>query len=48
MTAPLLEVDGLSAGYGEVPVLSQIKLTVSAGEMAALPSVFVGCPVMAS
>lgn len=36
MTAPLLEVDGLSAGYGEVPVLSQIKLTVNAGEIVTL------------
>ncbi len=36
MTAPLLEVEGLSAGYGEVPVLSQIKLTVNAGEIVTL------------
>ena len=36
MTAPLLEVDGLSAGYGEVPVLAQIKLTVNSGEIVTL------------
>jgi branched-chain amino acid transport system ATP-binding protein len=36
MTAPLLEVDGLSAGYGEVPVLAQIELTVNAGEIVTL------------
>lgn len=36
MTAPLLEIAGLSAGYGEVPVLSDIRLTVNAGEIVTL------------
>ena len=36
MTAPLLEVEDLSAGYGEVPVLSGIKLAVNAGEIVTL------------
>jgi branched-chain amino acid transport system ATP-binding protein len=36
VTAPLLEIDGLSAGYGEVPVLSGIKLVVNAGEIVTL------------
>jgi branched-chain amino acid transport system ATP-binding protein len=35
-TAPLLEVDDLSAGYGEVPVLAQIRLAVNAGEIVTL------------
>jgi branched-chain amino acid transport system ATP-binding protein len=34
--APLLEVADLSAGYGEVPVLSQIALRVDAGEIVTL------------
>ena len=36
MSAPLLEIEGLSAGYGEVPVLSGIKLRVDAGEIVTL------------
>ena len=36
MTAPLLEIEDLSAGYGEVPVLSQIKLRVHKGEIVTL------------
>ena len=36
MSAPLLEVEDLSAGYGEVPVLSGIKLAVNAGEIVTL------------
>ena len=33
---PLLEVSGLSAGYGKIGVLSGIDLTVGAGEIVAL------------
>jgi len=36
VTAPLLEIEDLSAGYGEVPVLSQIKLRVHKGEIVTL------------
>src|SRR5207248_5018498 len=36
MNAALLEIEGLSAGYGEVPVLSGIKLVVNAGEIVTL------------
>jgi branched-chain amino acid transport system ATP-binding protein len=32
----LLEVEGLSAGYGEVPVLFDVSLTVAHGEIVAL------------
>lgn len=35
-TAPLLKVDGLSAGYGEMPVLREITLEVYPAEMVAL------------
>ena len=35
-TAPLLEIGELSAGYGEVPVLSQIALRVDPGEIVTL------------
>ena len=35
MTA-VLELDGLSAGYGQVPVVRNLDLTVSAGEVVAL------------
>jgi branched-chain amino acid transport system ATP-binding protein len=34
--APLLEVEGLGAGYGEAPVLFDVSLTVSRGEIVAL------------
>jgi branched-chain amino acid transport system ATP-binding protein len=33
---PLLEIAGLSAGYGEVPVLFDVGLAVNAGEIVAL------------
>jgi len=36
VNTPLLELDALSAGYGEVPVLFQVKLTVNAGEIVTL------------
>ena len=36
MTAPLLEVTGLSAGYGEAPVLLGVTLTVHEGEIVTL------------
>jgi len=36
MSEPLLEVSGLSAGYGEVPVLSDVALKVNAGEIVTL------------
>jgi len=36
MTAELLKIEGLSAGYGGRPVLEAISLTVSAGERLAL------------
>ncbi len=32
----MLEVEGVSAGYGSMPVLSEVSLTVSAGEIVAL------------
>jgi branched-chain amino acid transport system ATP-binding protein len=32
----LLRVEGLSAGYGDVPVLHEVGLTVSAGEVVAV------------
>src|SRR5579863_783092 len=35
MSAPLLEVAGLSAGYG-MPVLSDVNLSVGKGEIVAL------------
>ena len=36
MSEPLLEIEGLSAGYGAVPVLFGIALSVAAGEIVAL------------
>jgi branched-chain amino acid transport system ATP-binding protein len=36
MSASLLEIEGLSAGYGAVPVLSGIALHVAAGEIVTL------------
>jgi branched-chain amino acid transport system ATP-binding protein len=36
MSEPLLRIAGLSAGYGAVPVLSDIALTVEAGEIVTL------------
>ncbi len=36
MTAALLEIAGLSAGYGEVPVLSGVGLLIRAGEIVTL------------
>lgn len=36
MSEPLLRIAGLSAGYGAVPVLFDIALTVSAGEIVTL------------
>jgi branched-chain amino acid transport system ATP-binding protein len=36
MTAPLLAVNGLSAGYGRVAVLHGVSLAVGAGEIAAI------------
>src|SRR5258706_15483149 len=33
---PLLEIKGLSAGYGKIGVLSGIDLTIGAGEIVAL------------
>jgi branched-chain amino acid transport system ATP-binding protein len=36
MSGPLLEIAALSAGYGEVPVLSDIRLTVNPGEIVTL------------
>ena len=36
MSGPLLEVGGLSAGYGEVPVLFDVKLSVDPGEIVTL------------
>ena len=33
---PLLEVSGLSAGYGKIVVLRDVALTVGAGEAVAL------------
>ncbi len=35
-TAPLLEITGLSAGYGEVPVLRDINLRVNPGEIVTI------------
>ncbi|MFL5396752.1 MAG: ABC transporter ATP-binding protein [Myxococcales bacterium] len=34
--APLLEISGLSAGYGEVPVLSEVSLVIHPGEIVTL------------
>jgi len=34
--APLLEVNGLSSGYGRLPVLREVSLTARAGEIVAL------------
>ena len=36
LTAPLLEIKGLSAGYGEVPVLRGIDLVIHPGEIVTL------------
>jgi branched-chain amino acid transport system ATP-binding protein len=36
MSEPLLRVAGLTAGYGAVPVLFDVTLTVNAGEVVAL------------
>lgn len=36
MTSPLLEIKGLSAGYGEVPVLRDIDLVIHPGEIVTL------------
>jgi branched-chain amino acid transport system ATP-binding protein len=36
VTAPLLEVAGLSAGYGEAPVLFDVSLSVNEGEIVTL------------
>ncbi len=33
---PLLEIDGLSAGYGPIEVLQGISMTVEPGEIVAL------------
>jgi branched-chain amino acid transport system ATP-binding protein len=35
-TSPLLDIHGLSAGYGETEVLRSVDLTVSAGEVVAV------------
>ena len=34
--APLLKVEGLSAGYGELPVLNDVSLDVRRAEIVAL------------
>jgi branched-chain amino acid transport system ATP-binding protein len=36
VTEPLLEIRGLSAGYGEVPVLAGVDLVIRPGEIATL------------
>jgi branched-chain amino acid transport system ATP-binding protein len=36
MAEPLLEIDGLSAGYGDVRVLWDVSLAVEAGEIACI------------
>lgn len=36
MSAPLLQIDGLSAGYGGMPVLRDVGLHVDQGEIVAL------------
>ncbi len=36
MTAPLLEIDSLQAGYGEAQVLFDVSLTIQAGEVVTL------------
>jgi len=36
MTAPVLELDGLTAGYGRTTVLRDVSLTVAPGEVVAL------------
>jgi len=36
MAEPLIEIEGLSAGYGDVRVLWDISLTVEAGEIACI------------
>ena len=36
MTAPLLQLDGLRAGYGHVEVLHGVSLAVPSGKMVAL------------
>ena len=36
MTAPLLEIENLSAGYNDVPVVRDLDLHVDEGEVVAL------------
>jgi ABC-type branched-subunit amino acid transport system ATPase component len=36
MTAPLLEIRGLSVGYGAVPAVAEVSLAVGVGEAVAL------------
>ena len=36
MTAPLLRAEGLTAGYGKVPILHDVTLEVCAGEMVSV------------
>jgi branched-chain amino acid transport system ATP-binding protein len=36
MTAPLLQLDGLRAGYGHVEVLHEVSLSVAEGQMVAI------------
>jgi branched-chain amino acid transport system ATP-binding protein len=36
VTAPLLQLDGLRAGYGHVEVLHGVSLAVPSGKMVAL------------
>lgn len=36
MTAPLLKISGLNAGYGAVPILSDVNLTIQEREIVAL------------
>ncbi|MEU4687504.1 ABC transporter ATP-binding protein [Actinoplanes sp. NPDC023714] len=36
MTSPLLQVEGLTAGYGAAPVLHDVNLTVQPGEIVAV------------
>jgi branched-chain amino acid transport system ATP-binding protein len=36
MTQALLEIAGLSAGYGQVPVLSDVRLVINSGEIVTL------------
>ena len=36
MTAPLLRAEGLTAGYGKVPILHDVTLEVRVGEMVSV------------